>query len=271
MSLEPGLPIYEYDDTGQGDPLVLVPGGLTGWLSWAPHAQMLAEQQRVIRMQLHGVAYGLAGVPLPANYSVNFEVAALGTTLDSLGIEQADFAAWSYGASVTLSYAIHHPERVRTLTLIEPPAFWMLKSRGPLPDDALRLQSLLQPLAGADVTEDQLIAFARLVNLLPEGVDPRTLRQWPLWMEHRQSLRSQGSAFTHVDSLQLLCAFDRPVLLVRGEGTSEALDAITDVLSEELRDVRVVTFPGGHAPHIVSMQPFLESFRRFLADPGQPL
>ena len=271
MSLEPNFPFNEYDDTGQGDPLVLMPGGLTGWLSWMPHAEALAVQRRVIRVQLQGVALGLVDKPLPADYSVTYEVAALGATLNALGIERADFAAWSYGAAVTLSYAIHHPERVRTLTLIEPPAFWVLRDRGPLPESARRLQAHLQPLASADVTEDQLIEFARLVSLLPEGVDPRTLSQWPLWLQHRYSLRSQGSVFTHIDSLQLLRAFDRPVLLVRGEGTSEFLDAVTDTLIEELRDVRVLTFPGGHAPHLVSMQPFLESFRRFLADPHQPL
>lgn len=271
MSLAPNFPFNEYEDTGQGDPLVLMPGGLTGWLSWIPHAEALSAQRRVIRVQLQSIALGLMDAPLPADFSVNYEVASLGATLDSLAIERADFAAWSYGAAVTLSYAIHHPQRVRTLTLIEPPAFWVLRARGLLPEGALRLQTLLQPLAGADVTEDQLIEFLRLVSLLPEGVDPRTLPQWPLWSQHRYSLRGQGSAFTHVDSIQLLRAFDRPVLLVRGEGTSKSLDAVTDALIEELSDVRVATFPGGHAPHIVSMQPFLERFRRFLADPQAPL
>ena len=28
--------------TGNGEPLVLVPGGLTGWLGWEAHAQRLS-------------------------------------------------------------------------------------------------------------------------------------------------------------------------------------------------------------------------------------
>lgn len=271
MSLESSFPFNEYADAGQGDPLVLMPGGLTGWLSWGPHAEALSEQRRVIRVQLQNVALGLAGAPLPARYSVNYEVATLGATLDSLGIEQADMAGWSYGALVALSYAIHNPERVRTLTLIEPPAFWVLRSRGPLPDSALREEAFMQTLAGADVTEDQLAEFLQVVSLLPEGVDPRTQPQWAFWAQHRQSLRMGGSEFAHVDSMALLRAFDRPVLLVRGEDTSETMDHITTALAEELPDARIAVFPGGHAPHITSMQPFLESFRRFLADPDQPL
>lgn len=38
--------------TGSGDPVVLVPDGLTGWLSWEPHAEQLSKGYRVIRPQL---------------------------------------------------------------------------------------------------------------------------------------------------------------------------------------------------------------------------
>jgi hypothetical protein len=43
---------------------------------------------------------------------VAYEVNALGHTLDDLAIQQADFACWSYGAAITLSCAIHPPDRV---------------------------------------------------------------------------------------------------------------------------------------------------------------
>jgi len=32
----------KFDITGAGEPVVLVPGGLTGWLSWKPHAEQLS-------------------------------------------------------------------------------------------------------------------------------------------------------------------------------------------------------------------------------------
>jgi hypothetical protein len=34
------------DTKGEGRPLVLVGGGLTGWLSWNPHQERLAAQRR---------------------------------------------------------------------------------------------------------------------------------------------------------------------------------------------------------------------------------
>ncbi len=32
-----------HEVTGQGDPIVLVPGGLSGWLSWIPFAERLSK------------------------------------------------------------------------------------------------------------------------------------------------------------------------------------------------------------------------------------
>jgi len=38
-----------FDHAGTGDRIVMIPGGLTGWLSWIPHQQRLAERWRTIR------------------------------------------------------------------------------------------------------------------------------------------------------------------------------------------------------------------------------
>jgi pimeloyl-ACP methyl ester carboxylesterase len=232
-----------------------------------PHAEVLAESRKVIRLQLLNVELGLAGAPLPPEYSVDHEVAALGNTLDELAIEQADFAAWSYGGLVTLVYAIHNPHRVHSLTLIEPPAVWVLRSRGPLPKIVLEQQDFFQTLDTENISEEQLASFLYYVKLIPEEVDPRTLAQWPVWLAHRQSLRMRDTPHRHVDSIELVSAFKKPVLLVKGEGQSHNLHHdIIDVLVEELPNAQVVAFPGGHAPHIVSMEPFLERFTRFLSE-----
>ena len=66
--------------TGKGPPLVLVPGGLTGWLSWEPHAERLVANRKVVRVQLLNVQYGLENRPLPLGYSVKMEAQALAAT-----------------------------------------------------------------------------------------------------------------------------------------------------------------------------------------------
>ena len=109
--------VMKTEVSGRGRPLVLVPGGLTGWLSWKPHAERLSAEYRVVQVQLLNVDLGLRKERLPNDYSVDMEVRALSAALDKEGIEEADFAAWSFGAEITLSFAIANPGRVRTLTL----------------------------------------------------------------------------------------------------------------------------------------------------------
>src|SRR6185295_8097265 len=88
---------------GQGAPLVLVGGGLTGMASWAPHQARLATTRKVVRAQLLGVQYGLDARPLPTDYAVRTERVALARALDDLGlVEPVDLVAWSYGAEIAI-------------------------------------------------------------------------------------------------------------------------------------------------------------------------
>jgi hypothetical protein len=84
-------------------------------------------------------------------------------------------------------------------------------------------------------------------------------------VKHRQSLRSGDIPFRHEGKIELVRAFEKPVLLVKGEGSSANLHTIIEVLAEEFPKAEVVTFAGGHAPHILSMEPFMERFTQFLA------
>ena len=59
---------------GEGKPLVLVPGGLTGWVSWNPFVDSFATSRKVVQVQLLNVEYGLENKPLrsPTRKSLNF-------------------------------------------------------------------------------------------------------------------------------------------------------------------------------------------------------
>ncbi len=244
---------------GEGSPLVLVPGGLTGWLSWISFAERLAPTRKVVRVQLLSVQLGLDGQPLPADYSPATEKTALANTLESLGMTPpVDFAAWSYGAEVTLDFALDNPGWVRTLTLIEPPAFWVL------PSDVEVKGDIEEPrLSREDVTEEQLEAFVRWATLAPPGSNPPDLPQWPLWVRHRQSLRANPYVDEYTGDRGRLPRFAPPVLLVKGTGSTPVLHQVIDELGRRLPNAQVLEWPGGHAPHIVSMDPFLERLAAF--------
>ena len=115
---------------GEGLPVVLLGGGLLGADGWGDVPPLLAKSRRVLNLQSLAVQFGLEGRPLPDGYSIHTEVTALGATLTAVGIAAADVIGMSHGGVVALAFALQHPDRVRTLTLIEPPAFWVLPNHG---------------------------------------------------------------------------------------------------------------------------------------------
>ena len=158
---------------GEGAPLILILGGLTGWARWEPHVEPLCLSRQVVRLQLLNVQYGLENRDLPADYSVKTESRALAKALDELGLgAPVDVADWSSGALVSLDFALDHAGRVRTLTLIEPPAFWVLRALGTSDTEARRVEAMVRTLLG-DLSEDQLERFVSAVGLCPPGESSR--------------------------------------------------------------------------------------------------
>lgn len=250
--------------SGEGTPILLIPGGLTGWKSWEPFVELFSAKHReVINVQLLNVQYGLEDRALPDGYSVETESRALASTLDSLGYpEPLDIVAWSYGGFAALDYALDHPERIRTLTLIEPAAKWVLQAQGSVDDEVQRMIDFHDTFRG-DISEDMLASFLRDAGLVPDGQSPRELPQWKEWVPFRQSLRILPSIYTHEDDLGRLQNFDPPVLLVKGTGSSQIEHHIIDGLAANLPRARVIELPGGHAAHIVSMDRFLSELDNF--------
>jgi len=250
--------------SGDGIPLLLVPGGLTGWKSWEPFVKAFsAKQGKVICVQLINVEYGFKNQVLPDKYSVKTESRALAATIDSLGyLIPLDIVAWSYGALVTLDYALDHPERIRTLTLIEPPAIWVLREKGALDEETQQTLNFFESLHG-DITEDMLSAFLQEVGFVKPGESPRNLPQWEQWLPFRQALRNSPAIVSQRDELKRLQDFKQPVLLVKGTGSAPFLHQIIDALSANLPNSQIVEMPGGHAPHIVSRDKFLLELEKF--------
>lgn len=261
------IPRLQTERIGSGRPLVLIGGGLTGKASWQPHAEQLAGSRDVARLQLLSVQYGLENRSLPGDYSVSMESRALAAALDELGWSMpVDLVAWSFGALVTLDFALNNAGRVRTLTLIEPPALWLLPDYGRALPDAQALEALVPQVEGDDVSIAALVSFLHTVALAPPGASLEALPQWESWVRHRHSLRNTGVTFTHTDDIARLRAFEPPVLLVTGHGTSPFLRAAHDVLAAALPNARTLELPGGHAPQLAAMDEFLARLADFQQD-----
>jgi|GEM_PF-811207 len=249
---------------GEGIPIVLVGGGLTGWASWESFVKIFNDKQRkVIRLQLLSVQYGLENKLLPENYSVKFESDALSTALDLLGFSSPiDLVAWSYGALTSLNYALDHPDKIRSLTLIEPPAIWVLHETGKFDDEMKKTTDFFMTFKG-DISEDMLAAFLINAGFVQPGKSARDLPQWSRWINFRLSLRNNPYAVLHSDKIQRLRNFQVPTLLVKGTGSTKWLHDVIDGLAANIPHSRIVEFPGGHSPHIVTTDKFLDELEKF--------
>ena len=252
--------------TGEGEPLVLVPGGLTGWVSWAPLANVLSARHRTVRVQPIHNELGSAGERGDAGYTAAIERESLLMTMDALGIETADFAGWSGGGRALIEFALAHPERVRTLTLVEPAAYWILDDLGETDPQVARLNQFLHALAGQDVSEDDVAEFLELAGLAPSKEQVREHPGWPRWVPHRMALSWSSRQADRPDrDIAELAGIRCPVLLVRGSATTDWLKRVVAVLDERLPDTRVLELPGDHACHLENPDAFLAALERHLA------
>lgn len=111
---------WEVTEYGSGDPLLLVHGLGTDSSAWDRLAPLLAQQFRVITVDLPGYALNshVAAVPSGDELAVG-----LNTLLERIDIDSAVFVGHSFGGAVALLAAHHFPGRCAGLALIAPGGF----------------------------------------------------------------------------------------------------------------------------------------------------
>lgn len=105
-----------YDVDGEGEPLLLIHGGLvTDSFRPLMKEPALAPYRRIL---VHQRIYASTTPQQPA--TVADDAADCLALLDALGLERAHVAGHSYGGSVALAMALNSPKRVASLVLMEP-------------------------------------------------------------------------------------------------------------------------------------------------------
>ncbi len=109
-----GTRLY-FEEHGEGEPLVLIPGFGTGLWIWYKQVPAFAERFRVIAFDPRGVSRSDPRDDVPLSIlSLADDVAAL---LSALGVERAHVLGASFGGFVAQEFALRHPSRTLSLTL----------------------------------------------------------------------------------------------------------------------------------------------------------
>jgi pimeloyl-ACP methyl ester carboxylesterase len=115
-----GVEVY-YAVYGEGDPLVLLHGGLATMDMFGPNVALLAEGHQVIAIDLQG-----HGHTLPFDRPMSYEAMAddVAGVIRYLGLEKADIMGYSLGGGTALRVAIQHPDVVDKLVVVSAPYAW---------------------------------------------------------------------------------------------------------------------------------------------------
>jgi pimeloyl-ACP methyl ester carboxylesterase len=106
---------YYYEVHGDGEPLLLLHGGLGSIDMFGPILPMLAEHRQVIGVDLQGHGRTTLGSRPISLIAMGDDLAAI---LGELGHAQIDVLGYSLGAGVGLRLAVQHPDLVRRLALV---------------------------------------------------------------------------------------------------------------------------------------------------------
>lgn len=106
---------YYYEIHGEGEPLLLLHGGLGSIDMFGPVLPILTEDRQVIGVDLHGHGRTALGERPISLVDMGDDLAVI---LDELGYEQVDVLGYSMGGGVALRLAIQHPAAVRRLVVV---------------------------------------------------------------------------------------------------------------------------------------------------------
>jgi pimeloyl-ACP methyl ester carboxylesterase len=110
--------LVHVEQAGTGEAVVLLHGFGASTYSWRKVMPGLAAQYRVVAIDLNGFGYTERPRDLES-YTKEGQGKLVLAVMDALGIERAHLVGHSYGGGITLWLASRHPERLRSMVLVD--------------------------------------------------------------------------------------------------------------------------------------------------------
>jgi 3-oxoadipate enol-lactonase len=252
-----GVKIY-WEETGKGDPILLIMG--LGWVSqmWHRTRDLLAQKYRVITFDNRGV--GRSDVP-PGPYPIPTMAADAAAVLDAAGVKSAHLYGISMGGMIAQEFTLQYPERVKSLILgctaaggpnaiqPEPEVLQVLMRRGMKPEEAL----------------DAIDPFIYYPGTSPDWIaEDRELRLE--WYPTVDGYLSQLQGIMAWEAYSRLPQIAVPTLVIHGESDQLIPAANGKLIVERIPQAKLVVIP--RASHIFPTdqpKPAHEAVVNFLA------
>ncbi len=245
-------------------PIVLLPGGVLP--AQPAYAALLAELGDDVDARPKELEMYAGDTVPPPGYSLETEIQGIRRVADEAGFGTFHLVGYSAGGASSLAFASRHPDRLRSLALMEPA--WAGRT-GQTPDEAAVFDRFR---AIPRMAPDEIMpAFIR--TQLAPGVDPPPPPPGPppAWMPSR--LKGIGGFLGAFDAfepdLDVLRRFDRPVYFALGGRSNPDLYArMATRLAAVFPDFTLDRFEERHhfdPPHRIEPARLAAALRRFWA------
>ena len=251
-------------------PVVLVGEILAGGAAWRQHAGALAPHWRVGTVTPVVTALAGEGHRPPEGWRIPDEAESLLRLLDAEGITQAHLGGWSLGGTVALELAMAHPERVRSLLLVEAQAWWLYAGQPGRPAWYEAMRERFGHFHVERVEEEHVARFLHHVGAVPEHEDPRESRGWRLANANRNALPFSWWVITHTGDPARLDRLTMPVLVVHGDATTPYDASMSADLARRIPGAQRLVLEGMHTSHIASFDAFMAAYIPFITRAETP-
>ncbi|MBV6395435.1 MAG: Arylesterase [Anaerolineales bacterium] len=249
--------IVHYEVYGRGKPVILLHGWLGSWGLWQETMAYLGQYYRTYALDFWG--FGESGKKRET-YAVQDFVSLVGQFMDQLGIIHAPIVGHSMGGTVSLSVAIHYPEKVSKVVVVGSPIVGsslapLLKLAG-YRFNAMLLFNMFGPFR----------AFMRYYSRIICS-DPR----FPQMMDRDLSKTTLESFLNSIASLRrtdlrpMLNQVKVPTLGMYGDTDKIVHPLQWQPMQAGIPHAQIIRFPNaGHFPMLEQPRPFSEHLKAFL-------
>lgn len=245
------LGAVEYQESGDGAPLVFVPGSFSTGASWRNIATPLSERYRTITTSLSG--YGKTQERRkPGGAHMQDEMDVLEAVLAQANAP-VHLVAHSFGAWVALSLAMHRNPPLLSLTLLEPTVFNLLAPAG---ETALsgQVRAMKDNYVAVWNSGDQravrhVIDFyggAGTFDAYPSAVQDKVITQTPT------NILDWDSGYAESPRLEDFATVNVPTLVICGGTSHMAMQRCNQLLVDYLPQAQLMALDGANHFMIVT-------------------
>jgi 2-succinyl-6-hydroxy-2,4-cyclohexadiene-1-carboxylate synthase len=252
-------PLHVEIHPGYGPHVLLVHGICSSRAQWRPNLAGLTDCCTPVVIELLG--HGRSQSPSdPAEYSVQAYIQRFEAIRESLDIERWAICGQSFGAGLTLNYALAHPARISAQVFTNS-ASALGPVRAALADEALADRIAAFEARGRAMLESMAF-FPKRTGRLAPGVEDELIGDADL-ISLAGVARSLGVTAPGLSVLGRLGEIATPTLLVNG-AREKSFQPLRDAAARAMADLEVVDLEGGHPINLDRPDEFNAAVRDFL-------